>query len=92
MKKFQGEPAESKPEVTERRARANGLPSCLHLHRSFVLPLRLYLVCSLVTFTLLSLLWPLGPWVVAAHVCRGVNVSVFERQRRCNQSEWNPKT
>lgn len=32
MKKFQGERAESKPEVTERRGRANNLPSCLCLH------------------------------------------------------------
>ena len=89
MKKFQGEPAESKPEVTERRARANSLPSCLHLHPLLCArSLHLYLVCSSVTFTLLALLWR----VVAAHVCRRVNVSVFERQRRCGQSGWNPKT
>lgn len=35
MKKFQGEEAESKPEVTERRARARSLPSYLPLHPSF---------------------------------------------------------
>lgn len=93
MNKFHREWAESKPEVTERRARANCLPSCLHLHPSFVLALRLYLVCSLVPFTLLSLLGPLsGPWVWATHVCRRAGrVSVFERQRRYNHSEWNLK-
>ncbi len=89
--KFQGERAESKPEVTERRAQANNLPSRLCLHPSILLSLHLYLVCGSATFTLLSLLRP--PWVRAAHVCRrGGNVSVSERQRRCNQSKWNPKT
>lgn len=39
-----------------------------------------------------SLQASIGPWVPMAHVCRpGGNVSVFERQWRCNQSEWNPK-
>lgn len=57
--KFQGERAESKPEVTERRAQANNLPSCLCLHPSFLLSLHLYLLCGSVTFTLLSLLRPL---------------------------------
>lgn len=86
MKKFQGERAQSKPEVTERRDQANKppLPSLLP---SFLLSLHLYRVCGSDTSTLLSLLGPL--WVRVAHVCRQAgNVRVFERQRRCNLSEW----
>lgn len=76
MNKFHRERAQSKPEVTERRVRASGLPSppVSSLHPS----LYLYLVCSAVTSTLLSLLRPVGQ-----SVCRRSG-NVTERQRRCS--------
>lgn len=91
MKKFHGERAESKPEVTERRAQANNPPSCLHLQPSSLLSLHLCLGCGSVTFTLLPLLRPLrarGSERRAA-AGRGGNVSVFERRRRCNATTPN---
>lgn len=72
---------------SDRKARPSQQPPLLSLlTSSSLLSLRLYLGCSSVTFTLLFL-----PGCLRA---RGSErrTSVFERQRRCNQSEWNPKT
>lgn len=87
IKKFQWEQAESKPEVTERRARASSLPSCLPsvLSPSLSGPWLGHLHSAFSPSSLRG--------VRAAHVCRQVgNVNMFERHRHCNQSEWNPKT
>lgn len=80
MKKFQGERAESKPEVTERRARASQPPLLSPLTSLLsALSLHLYLVCGSVTFTLLSLLRPL-------------RTQGSKRRMSAANSEWNPKT
>lgn len=82
MKKFQGELTQSKPEVTERSAQANNLCSCLCFPPFCSLSI---FICGSVTSTLLCLLGPSG--VRAVHVCcQAGNVSVSERQLRCNVS------
>lgn len=94
MKKFQGERASRIQTRSDRKTSQSQqppLPSPLTRLLSALSPSLsgLWLVHL---YSVFSLEASMGLWVPLAHVCcPGGNVSVFERQRRCDQSEWNPK-
>lgn len=95
MKKFQGEQASRVQTRSDRKTCLSQKPPLLS---SFYASPFCSLSPSLSGLWLIhlhsvfSLQASMGPWVPVVDVCRpGGNVSVFERQRRCDQSKWNPK-